>query len=367
MQKIKSKAIISNINLDKPLFNFLSPFANDTFNTLLEKDIQQLIFLLNNYYLEYRQKLGFSKENTFGTEIEFIQRRLWILQTSSFNQKKEKIVNETKQTNWMLGEDSSLAPRGLEISSPILKDTQITWQRLERICAYLNKIGYVNEKCGGHIHVGTHILGTDFQAWDNFIKIWIIYEKIILRFFTGEYINLRPEYDKWASPIAELMLESYHRCNQMFDKQFNSTFLMNFFHLMGFRCQAINFQNIKTFTSFRKNNTIEFRCPNGTLNPIIWQNNINLILNLLTSVKNKNFNTELLNQRFTSLGISQIYNHSNYNMLDLPLALEFCDLVFDNNLDKLYFLKQYLKNLQYDNKRFKKSPSLTKKGFSKKH
>lgn len=35
-----------------------------------------------------------------------------------------------------------------------------------------------------------------------------------------------------------------------------------------------------------------------------------------------------------------------YNRINLPLALELVDMIFDNNLDKVYFLRQYLKNYQ---------------------
>ena len=41
--------------------------------------------------------------------------------------------------------------------------------------------------------------------------------------------------------------------------------------------------------------------------------------------------------------MSNIYD---YNILDIDGALELVDLVFDNNLDKLYFLRQYLKDLR---------------------
>ena len=35
-----------------------------------------------------------------------------------------------------------------------------------------------------------------------------------------------------------------------------------------------------------------------------------------------------------------------YNEIYLKDALEFVDLIFNNNLDKVYFLRQYLKNFQ---------------------
>lgn len=47
-------------------------------------------------------------------------------------------------------------------------------------------------------------------------------------------------------------------------------------------------------------------------------------------------------------------NEYLYDEINLKNALEFVDLVFDNNLDKVYFLRQYLKNFQ-DNGGLKKT------------
>ena len=57
----------------------------------------------------------------------------------------------------------------------------------------------------------------------------------------------------------------------------------------------MNFNNVVDFHSLKKNNTIEFRCPNGTLNPIIWQNNVNLFAHLLSS--DNLFQADLVNTR----------------------------------------------------------------------
>ena len=36
----------------------------------------------------------------------------------------------------------------------------------------------------------------------------------------------------------------------------------------------------------------------------------------------------------------------NYNIINIEEVLELADLIFDNNLDKVNFLRQYLKNFK---------------------
>jgi len=113
-----------------------------------------------------------------------------------------------------------------------------------------------------------------------------------------------------------------------------------------------NFQNVFPYQahSFTPNNTIEFRCPNGTLNPIIWQNNVNLFTKLLLFCKEESYQPEVVEAR------EKINNHKYmklewYDEIYLQQALEFSDLIFSNNLDKIYFLKQYLKSFEVRNRK----------------
>ena len=61
------KTIIDN-NLE--IFNYLNPNDNDILSNLNGYDLQDLLFALNNYYIEYRNYLGFNNNITFGMEIE---------------------------------------------------------------------------------------------------------------------------------------------------------------------------------------------------------------------------------------------------------------------------------------------------------
>ena len=118
--------------------------------------------------------------------------------------------------------------------------------------------------------------------------------------------------------------------------------------LISGRKRAINFQNITDLTTFESYNTIEFRCPNASLNPVIWQNNLNLFVNLILKSKE-------------NLDLDEIsYQNRDYDGIDLKQALEFCDLVFNNNLDKVYFLRQYLKSFKIGTRPYEMAKRFTR-------
>lgn len=127
--------------------------------------------------------------------------------------------------------------------------------------------------------------------------------------------------------------------------------------------QAVNFCNVKKdmYDYFHIENTIEFRCPNGTLNPIIWQNNVNFFIKLLTYCKGSYFDNEIIDKRH-EINLDIYNNLELYNEIYLNQALELCDLIFTNNTDKVYFLKQYLKSFKISekHKRYLKNSKITK-------
>ena len=114
--------------------------------------------------------------------------------------------------------------------------------------------------------------------------------------------------------------------------------------------QFINLSNASYLGEEYVNNTFEYRAPNGTLDPVIWQNNLNIIVKMMKYCNSDNFNLELVENRI-SKNIMNLSNYKYYRSIDIDGLLEFADLIFDNNLDKIYFLRQYLKDRKYtDNK-----------------
>ena len=105
---------------------------------------------------------------------------------------------------------------------------------------------------------------------------------------------------------------------------------------------AVNFDNVQNTKKFKQDNTIEFRCPNGTLEPAIWQNNVNLCIKLLQYSCNSQYNDDLINKRFSD------------GLTDKELNLNLY------NVDKIYFLKQYLKSLDTPRKEFQKAKKMVK-------
>jgi hypothetical protein len=108
--------------------------------------------------------------------------------------------------------------------------------------------------------------------------------------------------------------------------------------------QSINFCNIINYKSFQEYNTIEFRLANGTLNPIIWQNLINFYLAFITYAKRNNYDNDTIAKRSSKRNYNSKLD--TYNKLYYDEAIELCDLIFSKNIDKIYFLRQYIKDSQ---------------------
>ena len=57
--------------LNNPLFRYIKPYNNDLFSKMNGRDLQDLLYYVDNYYLELRNRLGFDDYITFGLELEF--------------------------------------------------------------------------------------------------------------------------------------------------------------------------------------------------------------------------------------------------------------------------------------------------------
>ena len=341
---------IDNQNDSEEIFNFLEPDDNDVLSEMDGFDLQDLIILLDDYYMQLRKVLGLDNNITFGLEIEYE------------NIKNDKIrtglCNNNLQNKWEIKNDSTLY-KGAEINSPILTDKESSWLELDEVCSIVNKSASIGINSGGHIHVGSQILGDNSEAWLNFIKLWSIYENIIYRFSYGDYLTARPRIIDYAKPTAKVFFNDYKKL-----KSQDADLYDIISKISHGKYQSVNFLHVSKFDTkeFIVDNTIEFRCPNGSLNPVIWQNNVNLFTKLLNYAKSKNFNDDLV-QRRHQLNSEKFTGLRYYDEIYLEQALELCDMVFSNNLDKIYFLKQYLKSLQVcsDNRNYTKAKALTKK------
>lgn len=120
----KRKNIVLNNNKllffdDSPVFKFINPNSNDYLSKMSGFDLQNLIILMDEYYIKLRNYLGFAQYITFGLELEFE------------NAMKDRIDRQLKKTfpngDWIIKDDASLY-NGAEINSPILRDNKTTWK-----------------------------------------------------------------------------------------------------------------------------------------------------------------------------------------------------------------------------------------------
>ena len=216
---------------------------------------------------------------------------------------------------------------GFEINSCVLDDTSKNWKDLGKVCKFLRKNKATTNKgnAAGHIHVGLQIFENK-ENYDKFLKCYMLYEDILNRFFCGEYINIR----KNARRYATLCKNNVYGNQRYFNRK---------------KALYVGKMN---FEIFKERNTIEFRRPNGSLNEIIWQNNINAIIKMILTINKDNFDMEYIDYNINK-DIDRIKYRpdSAYDCeINIKKVLEFVDIFYEKNIDKLNFLKQYFKNYE---------------------
>ena len=356
---------------DRTIFRYLNPTENELLSKLTEHELEELLKYLDRYYLEYRELLGLADDITFGIEIEVERFKGGLEEFVIF----QNIINDVVGNDrWETKNDISLINNnfcyGREISSDILTDCLKTWIDIKNVCNVSSEWGNIGSKCGGHVHVGAHILGENPLYWYRFIKLCSIYENVIYRFGYGEYLTHRPIITSKAKPAALLyntrlpiiesklggrlfeLLISVDARHISYDSL--KDYGISFWHML---CDN-DYNLYEDYNKINKYCTMEFRAPNGTLDYVVWQNNINFIVNLLLYCKSDNFDDDLLDRRYHQV-CSMFGNLWSYSKIYLDQALELCDMIFDNNLDKIYFLRQYLKSFELSNQVFAKAKKYT--------
>lgn len=347
--------MLEEINNNKNIFNYLYPTSNDKLTNMNISDLINIRLLLQNYYLEPRKTLGISNNITFGAEIEFEDSNRKVIE--------EEIVKTFPTGNWKVVDDRSLNCGG-EINSPVLRDTETSWIDLKTVCNIVDENAVVQQNTSAHVHIGMQILGNNPKYWRNFAKLWMTYEYIITRFLYGEYTSPRDRFAHFAAPIAKDLIEDIEALEK-YSKSSTATDILTKLNKTKEKKRSVNFRHIgKTMLyNYDKEaikNTLEFRGANGTFNVIIWQNNINLLVKLLEYAKREDFDDKLIDKRLAEAKEKSIpSNLYKYSQVHINDAFEFADLIFTNNLDKVYFLRQYFKDMTVSAKPLTKSKSFT--------
>ncbi len=296
--------------------------------------------LVMHTQMPFRYKLGLDKNITFGTEIEFENARKESVRyalSQKRNLEKWKLVNEVSVES-----ESEYGPCGGELVSPILNDNKKNWHQLRAACHLIRQnLGLNLGKSAAHIHIGANILNHDITYVTNLVKLWTVYEHVIYRFSYGEDEYERKTIKQYGSPLAPYFNEALLYLKKDNPLKYFSNFYDFFasFHNPSVIKASLCFYN-SDVNPKKEKNTIEVRCPNGTLNEKIWQNNINFFTKLMLYARSADFDDEFIENKLKNF---QRRTLTDYREIYFDDAIELSNLIFNDELDKLYFLKQYLK------------------------
>ena len=309
--------------MEKEIWNYIYPNDNDSLYNIKTSDLLELLKLLYTYQPQYREILHLPRSATFGMELEF--------ETPNPETIKHHIYSKMG-SKWPFKTELSMS-NGYEVTSSICTDKKEIWQELKRLCEYLKENTRCTEDCGAHIHVGAHLLGKDTTGILNLMLLWSVYENIIFKFSYN--MDKGPRYNimKFARRMNSEFMTTYLK---YYDKNFAIEDVIRGYK--GRKLNAVNLKNMSYHNSRKTGNTIEFRCPNGTLDEITWQNNVNFFVKFMILCKKGHFDKDKVLRR-DNINKGQIFTYHDYNKLYIDQVLELVDLVFD----KINFLKQYLK------------------------
>lgn len=229
---------------------------------LSDKERRICEIVLNYDFLEFSRdeykKIKLPPGMTIGIEIE------------SEGIYSKYIPRGVLNNRWKRTPENSLED-GVEIVSPILTGSDEDSKEIYEICDFLVDIGQTtSERCGGHVHIAADYL-TSKEAYFNLLEIYGNCEEIIYAISNAANSNLRKGIKEFCKPVSqewEKLIES-GRLNAGAEKE---EVIRQLQEVQGqIKYFGINFKNIGT-----SKNTIEFRMPNGTLDPDTWIENVNL-------------------------------------------------------------------------------------------
>ena len=182
---------------------------------------------------------------------------------------REEIAGIIGNLSWKLKPDDTLDD-GIEAvpSSGLTPST--AGDEIYGACKALCLSGQtISERCGGHIHIGADYL-TDLQDWKNLRTIWNDTEKILYIISNRKGEIPRKGVLVYARPISGND-ESKQETINLENESDLEKFIVGTKIIQGTRYSGINYCNVGR----KEKNTIEFRLPNGTLDPTTWIENIN--------------------------------------------------------------------------------------------
>ena len=297
-------------------------------------------------YIRKWQEIGIPKDMSFGIEIEAAGEYAFLYTQFPHICKRWDMTNESLNRKYVEEENIYL----VEASSPILSDCDADIQDICRVCTLLKNGGLeVEDNCGGHVHIGANYLTTK-ESYQRLIELWCNCEKIIFEICDEPYSVKRFTYDDYATPISGILKEGEIEDKQNLNKD---EFIAQLQSIQGDRYKSINFANVGKEVS-----TIEFRIPNGSLDPNVWIENIRLFGRMMQTAeelgKLDNRETkEYTREERRNLWLATILTNANVPEEDKAKFL--INLLFDEEEYKQIYFEGYNTNkgqFQYENDKF---------------
>ena len=233
------------------------------FPSVSRSNLKEKFLNENRKYTE----IGLDKKMTIGMEIE----SEGILSSIILDLKKIAISEKDGTIRgWETKDDGSLYD-GVEVVSPIMSDNKEDIEDIYMICSMLKNGQRISQHCGGHIHIGSDYL-TSKEAYINLFEIWGNTEKIIYQMCNENGEIPRTGIQEYAPPISPKLNEALENGTINLEDEYDlDEFIEQIQDIQDERYSGLNLLNINN-----GKNTIEFRIPNGTINPNVWIENARL-------------------------------------------------------------------------------------------
>lgn len=240
--------------------------------------------------------------------------------------------NQKPLRRYIVKEEGSVTD-GIEFTSPILQYSKEDLKSIYEVCDFIRQNGfYADDECGGHIHYSAKFLD-NYSAWLLLFYLFSKMEKIL--FFISNKENTFPRYgiSQYSIPISKVL----------------KRFLPNFLETNSILELITAVQKIspkKQKYSLNLNHigyefdTIEFRMPNGSIDPDEIIKNILLFGNLLVLAKRLSRGPLCKRDYELLLCLDKAVND------DEKLEI-FLQLVFHSEKNREIYRKRYRANYQF--------------------
>ena len=152
--------------------------------------------------------LGLPKSMNFGVELEFVKINYIDFQKLVSSLKKYDInffdgFDIKSDVSLVKGDSLSEKNIGTEVSSPVLKDREDDWKRLQKVMSFIKCMGGVtNSTCGSHIHIDSNVLGYDTIAWQTCSEVYTEIEPLFYNISNRRGEKVRSGAYKYAKETA---------------------------------------------------------------------------------------------------------------------------------------------------------------------